>query len=125
MGKRLHQTDKGSFTAPEVVLFPSGSIKTESDIVNGFAMGKYVRPNSIEMPSVSNKAKFQSILRDQVQHAIELRMQSRFAAGESHMGDSHYSTAFAKDPLQQIERQKTCAGVIERLFIAQAIAAVK
>src|SRR5688572_10409837 len=109
MGKRLHQTDKGSFTAPEVVLLPRGSIKTESDIVNGFAMGKYGWPNSIKMPSVSNKATLQSIFHDQVQHAIELWMQGRFAAGETHIGNTHHSTAFAKNLLQQIKRQKTSA----------------
>src|SRR5688572_10185963 len=124
-GKRLRQTNKGPFTAPEVVLLRRGSIKTESDIVNGFAMGKYGWPNSIKMPSVSNKATLQSILPNQIQYAIELWMQGRLAAGETHIGNTHHLTAFAKNLLQQIKRQKTSAGVIERLFIAETIAAVR
>jgi hypothetical protein len=52
-------------------------------------------------------------------------MQSWLSAGETYVRKSHHCSAFGKYFLQEIDRKEIGGSVIERILIAETIAAMK
>jgi hypothetical protein len=107
------------------MVLPGNSIQTESYIGDGLAMCHNGGPDSIEVPTVCDKAHHQSIFFDDLKHPRELRMKSWLPACVYDVRYTDYLASLRNYSLQEFRRKKICRRVIESVFVSQTIAAVK
>src|SRR5689334_9993079 len=89
------------------------------------ASWRQFRPELRKVPSIGNEARLEIFAATNRDDLCELRMQRRLASREGNLSNSGDVAYIPDDLPQQICWHKDCAAVIERVLIAQAIAAVQ
>ena len=121
----LDQTVERASAAPAVVRRARRAVHAEGDQARSLLVREERRQDALEVPAVGDEAALHPCGCHRRDDLIEVRMECDFPARERDVVDAVSGARFVEQATEERDRKIVGAGVIERVLVAHAVAAMQ